>query len=75
MRGVDGRMFIAYVVKKIKRFRGEEQRFYSEWWSLGPGGAKIFRGPREDDGGGVLGVVGNEIDSRVCFHPLPNVET
>jgi hypothetical protein len=36
--------------------------------AYGPGGAR----PREDEGSGVLDVLGNGIEPKLCFHPLPN---
>jgi hypothetical protein len=36
--------------------------------AYGPGGAR----PREDEGSGVLDVLGNGIEPKFCFHPLPN---
>jgi hypothetical protein len=38
----------------------------------GPGGAKIHRRPREDEGSGVLDVLGDGIEPNLCFHPSPN---
>jgi hypothetical protein len=38
----------------------------------GPGGAQIIRRPREDEGSGVLDVLGDGIEPKLCFHQLPN---
>jgi hypothetical protein len=32
----------------------------------------ILRQPREDEGSGVLDVLGDEIEPEFCFHSLPN---
>jgi hypothetical protein len=38
----------------------------------GPDGTYILRWPKEDDGSGVLNVLGDGIEPKLCFHSLPN---